>query len=359
MPRAVRTVLLGNSFASRVQLPALRWAGGCEVVGIAGRDGAKARRTAEEWSIPHATADWRELLALEPELVIVTTPVDLHREMTLAALETGAAVLCEKPFALSVAEAEELLTRASERGASAWIDHELRWSPHVRGLRALVRDGFLGEPWHVAVSMHYASPGFRQRPHGWWFEAERGGGVLGALGSHLVDLVRFVLDGVAIESARCQLATYLAERPDRAGEARPVTADEHATLDLLLANGTRVAIDTSMIVPHQPAFELLLTGSEGHLRLVDGEHLRAGHPGAEEESLAIDPPLPASADFGITDAGIFGRCLPLFLRDVLGAVRGNAALPEAADFADGLAVQEALDAARRSHAQDGAWVAVA
>lgn len=353
----MRTVLFGNSFASRVQLPALRWAGGCEVVGIAGRDAAKAQRTASEWSIPHATADWRELLSLRPDLVLVTTPVDLHREMTLAALERGAAVLCEKPFALDVAQAEELLASAGERGA--WIDHELRWSPHLRRLRSLVREGFLGELWHVSVEMHYPSARFRKRPHGWWFEAERGGGVLGALGSHLVDLVRFVLDGVAIEAVRCDLATYVQERADASGVTRPVTADEEARLTLRLASGARVDIGTSLVLPRRPALEVLFTGSEGHLRLTDGEHLQAARVGGEEEALAVSPPLPSSADFDMPEAGIFGRCLPLFLRDLLSAVRAGTALPEAADFADGLAVQEVLDAARRSDAEGGGWIAVA
>ncbi len=356
MARPVRTVLLGNSFASRVQLPALRWAGGCEVLGIAGQDAAKAQRTAAEWSLPRATGDWRELLALEPDLVLVTTPVDLHREMTLAALERGAAVLCEKPFALDAREAQELLARAGERGA--WIDHELRWSPHVRRLRSLLREGFLGELWHVSVEMHNPSRRFRERPHGWWFQAERGGGVLGALGSHLVDLVRFVLDGVAIEAARCDLVTYVPERADSSGATRPVTADEQASLALRLANGARVEIGTSLVITRRPAFELLLTGSDGRLRLTDGEHLLAARHGGEEEVLAVHPPLPTAVDLGMPEAGLFGRCLPLFLRDVLGAVRAGTALPEAADFAAGLAVQEVLDAARHSHAEGGGWVAV-
>ena len=95
----VRIALFGNSFGARIQLPALAWAGGNRVIGVAGLDLGKARETADAWRIPRATADWRTLLEEAPDLVLVSTPVDLHQEMTLAALESGAAVLCEKPFA--------------------------------------------------------------------------------------------------------------------------------------------------------------------------------------------------------------------------------------------------------------------
>ena len=72
MPAPVRIALLGNSFAEAIQLPALRHAGGNQVVGLAGGDGAKARATAERWDIPVATDDWTELLAL------VGAPHDPH-----------------------------------------------------------------------------------------------------------------------------------------------------------------------------------------------------------------------------------------------------------------------------------------
>src|SRR5262245_2892251 len=118
MPQPVRVTILGNSFASRVQLPSLRWANNNRVVAIAGSDADKARATAKSWDIPFATGDWRSALEHETDLVLVSTPVDLHRPMAVAALETGAAVLCEKPFALDAREARELVERAS--GRAAW-----------------------------------------------------------------------------------------------------------------------------------------------------------------------------------------------------------------------------------------------
>ena len=89
MANPVRIVLFGNSQAEAVQLPALNHIGGNEVVGIAGYDAEKAAATAENWGIGRSTSNWRELLELDPDLVIVTTPVNLHYEMTRAALDAG------------------------------------------------------------------------------------------------------------------------------------------------------------------------------------------------------------------------------------------------------------------------------
>ena len=346
-PDPVRVVLFGNSFASRVQLPALAWAQGNHVVGIAGRDGAKAHATAEAWGIEHATDDWRGLLELEPDLVIVTTPVDLHRPMVLAAAETGAAVLCEKPFAMNEVEAREMCAALEGRGA--WIDHQLRWSPALRELRRKVREGELGEVRCASFEMILSpGPGYFERPFRWWYDAERGGGVLGALGSHLVDLVRFVCGEVV--DTRARLATLKPRREDPDGGApREVTADEVAWMWLTLEGGAAVEVRTAVGVPSERGFRIQVEGTAGVARLDDGADLYAAPVGAELEPAAVPAEFPTHEQTGMPPAGVFARCLPLYLRDLVAAVgRGEHELPLAATFEDGLATQRVLDAARAS-----------
>ncbi len=348
-----RIAVIGNSFASKAQLPALRWAGGNTVVGIAGRDAEKAAATAAEWEIPHATGDWTELLALEPDLVLITTPVHLHKPMVLGALETKAAILCEKPFALDAAEAAEL-TAAAE-GRAAWLDHQLRWSPHQRELRRWIAEGKLGAIRHATVAMCFGPPPGPPRPYRWWYDAARGGGVLGALASHLVDLVRFHLGEIA--SVRAELATFVPERADAEGVARKVTADEYAGLMLRLESGATVDLRTSVMLPAEHAFVVQVAGEEGTARIVGGDKLLFGKAGEELAPVEVEPPLPSYEELGIPAAGIFARCLPLYLKDVVGAVRDGSELEDAATFADGLATQRVLDAARRSAADTAGWEA--
>lgn len=344
MSRPVRIVLLGNSFASRIQLPALRWAGGNEVVGIAGRDPDKARATAAEWGIPHATGDWRELLALEPDLVIVTTPVHLHAEMVRAALETPAAILCEKPFTLDADEAAPLVEAA--RGRLALLDHQLRWSPWRRRLRELVAEGFVGTPWNVRTEISIGSVRRRDASWSWWYDAACGGGALGATSSHLVDLVRHGVGEVAAVLG-CRLERYVPERRDADGVAHAVTADEHAIAWLELAGGARATVESNLMAPGGLGLRTEVIGSEGTL-VLEGEERLFGLRATDDLAPIEVAPAPTFAETGMPEAGPFARILPLYLRDVVAAVAAGATeLPGAATFADGLATMRVLDAARR------------
>ena len=353
MKSPVRVSILGNSFASRVQLPALRWAGDNRVVGIAGRDGEKAEATAKEWQIPFATDDWRELLEREADLVVISTPVDLHLPMARAALESGAAVLCEKPFTLDATEARDLVSLAE--GRPAWLDHELRWSPHLREMRRRLQAGEAGEVLHAAVEMFLPPTNYHDRPWSWWFDARRGGGILGALGSHLVDLMRWLLGD--IQEVRATLASFVPEREDAEGEWRDVSADDYASLHLRFTSGCIATVDTSIAIPSERFFRLQVTGSEKTFRIVKGDELYVGPTNGALEPATVIPPLPSCDELGLPEYGLFGRCLPFFLRDVVAAVgTGRKDVPEAATFVDGLATQVILDAARRSATSRSGWV---
>jgi predicted dehydrogenase len=351
MPPPVRVALLGNGFAARVQLPALRHVGGNEVLGIAGRDLERARATARRFGLPRATTDYRELLDLDPDLVIVTTPVDLHAPMVQDALETRAAILCEKPFTLDAAEARPLVERAA--GRLALIDHELRSTPQRARLQELCEEGFVGAVWHVRAQAAWGQPMHADRPWSWWYDKARGGGVLGAGASHLVDLVRLHLGEIL--SVRARLETYVAERASDTGP-RAVTADEHASLWLRLASGARGTIDADLILPHGSFLRFEIWGEQGYLRLDDEEHLFAARRGETPREVPLDVGEYGAADPELARYGPFGRAEPLYLRAVLDAVaEGRSELPGAATFADGLACMQVLDAARESDAS-GRWV---
>ena len=356
MKERIRVAVLGNSFSTKVQLPALRWSGGNEVIGIAGADADKARATADAWGVPHATGDWRELLEHAPDLVVVSTPVHLHREMTLAALDAGCAVLCEKPFALDADEAAEMTARAA--GRAAWLDHQLRWSPHVRAMRARIDEGFLGEPWHARIEMLFPSDAYVTRPHTWWFDAARGGGILGAIGSHMLDLARFLWGNIL--AVRCELRAFVSERPDASGAPQAVTADDFASFTVRFASGAIGEFVTAFAIPDDHAVRVQLTGREGTLRLTDGDSLTASRRGEAFEDIHVEPLL-TSVEYGMEhDFGIFSRCQPLYMRDVVETVRrGETVLPDAATFEDGLHIQRVLDAARASASSGAGWIELA
>jgi predicted dehydrogenase len=349
---SVRIALLGNSFAEATQLPALKHAGGNEVIGIAGRNLEKAQATAARWGIPKATDDWRELLTLAPDLVIISTPVDLHFAMAKAALESGAAVLCEKPFTLTVAEAKQLARLAD--GKLALIDHQLRWSPLRRRLRERVRENYVGKVFHVRSDLVIDSPRYLTRPHSWWFEEARGGGTLGALSSHLIDNLIWILGPVA--SVNAQLSTFIGERENAQGDMQRVTSDDHAELWMRMECGALVSMTTSVVTPGGSRWLVEIAGSEGTMRLDLEDDLIGGKHGEDMHPLADDLKMPDPAEFGMTASGGFAACEPLFLKDVIAAVAaGQTSIPEAATFQDGVACMRVLEAARYSSSTGGGW----
>src|SRR6266545_8135839 len=103
---AVRVGVIGTGFGANVQVPGFKCVSGVEVVAITSAHLDRAQAVAAQHAIPHAYDDYREMLRdLELDLVSVVSPPYLHHEMTLAALEAGAHVLCEKPFAMDLGEA--------------------------------------------------------------------------------------------------------------------------------------------------------------------------------------------------------------------------------------------------------------
>ncbi|MFT5477325.1 MAG: putative dehydrogenase, partial [Planctomycetota bacterium] len=257
-----------------------------------------------------------------------------------------------KPFTLNAGEARELADEA--HGRLALLDHQLRWSPWRRRMREMFQEGFVGDLWNVRAEMIFGSEGRLNSPYTWWYDRERGGGMLGAIGSHMLDALQFDLGPV--DSVRARLSTYRKERPDGHGVPQTVTADEHASLWLRLASGAEATVETNIMAPAETPTVLEYVGSAGTLRLANEETLLAARHGEPLEKVDLGSDAPREEDLGPPDAGIFSRVLPLYLRDVLQAVRSESStLEHAATFDDGLATMRILDAARAS--ADGAtWI---
>lgn len=353
MAKQVRIALIGNSHAEAVQLPTLAHIGGNEVVGIAGHDEQKAAASAERWGIARSTSDWRELLELEPDLVIVATPVDLHFEMVRAALNTGAAVLCEKPFTLDVRQAEELAQLA--RGRLALINYQMRWNPNRRKMRSLCQSGFVGEVHHVRADLLLDIPDFLERPYSWWSQSSRGGGVLGATGTHLIDNVQWMFGPIQAVSARFE--TVVPRRRDAAGVEHDVTSEDYAELWLRLESGARVSVAVGFSLRGVARWVLEVAGSAGTLRLDREQHLVGSPHGTELTPIPSDTPWLPPEHYGIQGKGPFAALEGPFLSAVVEAVANSqTTLAEAATFADGVSNVRVLEAARRSSRADGSWI---
>lgn len=350
---SVRVGFIGSSWAGRIQIPAFRL-GGLTPQAIASGQIENAQRVADEQDIPQVYADWQELIQSDSvDLVSIVTPPGLHRQMAIAALEAGKHVICEKPTALTVAEAEEMLAAAQAHpNQLAVIDHELRFTPQRQKLRQLVREKFVGQAVWVELVWRYPRR-LRMEPWNWWSDIGQGGGALGAIGSHLLDLARWTFGRV--DSLSAQLKTGHPYRPDPATDSdRRVTADDHAHIDLQFVNGLAGTITASAIAPGPVGMRITLYGTEGALLLdeedrlwrVEGEAMQQG----DWQEIAVEDPVRELE--ALPDGSPFARG-SVYLAQAIGSAlaSGEQWIVPAASFYDGFKVQQMLEAARQSAAE--------
>src|SRR5438093_1750281 len=324
----LRVGLIGTGFARRVQVPALRLVPGVAVTAIASGSLERARAVAAEFGIPSAFGSG-EALARAPEvdLVIVSSTPDAHARHTIAALEAGKHVLCEKPMALTVREAEQMLAVAERSPGLARVDHELRYEPNRRRARALIRAGAVGIVLHLELMVAYlrgdGRPQALDAPWSWWYDARRGGGILGAVGSHLIDLCRF-WTGTEVVDVQGGVKTFVAERFDEQHVARPVTADDFAGFVLRLGGGAVATVTLSTVATHGPGHFAQITGSEGTLVLTGETRLEIGRRVAELEDISVPDDLWERT----SPNNMWSRSFVRLMRDLVGVLDGRPATGE-------------------------------
>ncbi|HTM58323.1 MAG TPA: Gfo/Idh/MocA family oxidoreductase [Candidatus Udaeobacter sp.] len=341
----IRVVILGTGFGRTVQAPSFRRHPEFELVGISGASEEKTRRLAAELGIERWSADWRSLIAdLRPDLVSVVTPVDLHYPMAIAALEGGSHLLSEKPTALNRHQAAAIRDRAAELGRVAAINHEFRFFPARQVALRLIGEGAIGTPRRLEIVGRYAlwsTPG--SRGMSWLSDRARGGGILGALGSHHTDCARTIFG-----EPESVVASVRVDQPWRGpteqdpSRAR-ATADDAFTLEYRFAGGSTALIDLDATAPYRwERFEI--RGADATLRWDEsGYRLWRIAPGRDAEEMLIPGDLalhPVDGEPALIAP--FGVLLGRLHR----AIRGEGAMSP--NFDDAVAVQSALDAARQS-----------
>jgi predicted dehydrogenase len=337
--RRLRVAVVGTGFGARIHVPGLRSAG-CEVTALVGRDAARTRHVAERLGVPSAHTALADALDTV-DAVAIATPPGTHAALAVEAARAGKHVLCEKPMATTSAEATAMCEAVDTAGVVALIDFEFRFHPSHAGLARMVARGDLGVP-QLLVAIDalplYVAP--YKTPPAWWYDADAGGGWLGASGSHLVDATRTWLGEIAALTAMV----------DTLGAG---SADDTFAMLLRTASGARAVLEQSAAVLGPRAQLLRLSGSEGTAWIDEAWDLwragRAGEPARVpvEADLALpagDVP-PGSGPFASRELPSFARMATAF-RDAVRGVPVGAVAP--ATFADGLACQRILDAAREA-----------
>jgi predicted dehydrogenase len=342
---------------------------------LCGRDAAAVRVAAARLGWAATETDWHALIKRDDvDLVDVCTPGDLHAEVAIAALEAGKHVLCEKPLANTLAEAEAMAAaaaRAASRGVRAMTGFNYRRVPAVALARQLVAAGRIGPIRHVRASYlqdWLVDPSF---PLSWRLQRERSGsGALGDLGAHIVDLAQY-LTGELIAGVSAVTATFVAERPlaaapGGAAGSGPVTVDDAAVFIARLPSGALATFEaTRFATGRKNQLRIELNGERGSLAF-DLERLNE----LEFYDRADDSAEAGFRRIGVTEPGhpylsawwppghVLGweHTFTHEVRDLVTAIA--AGTDPAPSFQDGLQVQRVLAAVEQSAARESSWTPV-
>jgi predicted dehydrogenase len=338
---------------------------------ICGRDKAAAEAAAGRLGWAVAETDWRALIARDDvQLIDIAAPGDLHAPIAIAALAAGKHVLCEKPLANTLAEAEAMKAAADAaypRGARAMVGFNYRRVPALALARRLVEQGRIGRLRHFRAVYLQDWLADADAPMTWRMRAERAGsGALGDLGAHVVDLARY-LTGDELTGVCALSETFVRERPLADGPGSgTVTVDDAVVFTGRLASGALASFEvTRYATGRKNGLRVELNGSAGSLafdleRLNELEFFDASGDGADSGFRRIlvtegsHPYLSGWWPPGHTLG--WEHTFTHQARDLLTAIAdGVQPLPS---FGDGLVVQRVLDAVARSAASGNSWESV-
>jgi predicted dehydrogenase len=347
---------------------------------LAGRDAVRVADAAERLGWSSVETDWRRVLERDDvDLVDVCTPGDTHAEIAIAALAAGKHVLCEKPLANTVAEAEamaEAAARAATRGVRSMVGFTYRRVPAIGLARELVAQGRLGEIRHVRAQYLQDWIADPTAPMSWRLQKERAGsGALGDIGAHIVDLTQHIT-GQRLTGVSALLETFVKERPLPASEGSlsgvagqgtgRVTVDDAAVFLGRFDGGALATFEaTRFALGRKNAIRIEVNGSRGSLAF-DFEDMNVLHfydgdePAAtagfrrivvtEPEHPYVGAWWPAGHGLGY-EHGFTHQVVDL----VTAIAKGEDPTPS---FADGLQVQRVLDAVERSAAARSVWTEI-
>ena len=362
MAAKVRVGIIGTSWWTDLMfLPSFRSHPLADVTAICGRNRERADEMANKYKIPNVFTDYRKLIENgNLDAVLVAAPDDLHYQMTMAALNADLHVLCEKPMALNTQQAQEMYENAEAQRVKHMIFFTNRWHPHFRYLKQLVDDGYIGRCYHA--DFYFLGDYALQPVYLWRFDGLRANGVVGDLGSHMIDLARWYVGDIVKVSA--QLGTFV-ERPGV--DNTPLNpANDTASVNLQFDNGAQGMIRVSAVTNRGDRgmdIGVRLCGDSGTIEV---DHISSG-PEAGVKFRGVRHGEEQFRDLEIPDAfyeniNKGGEMFDVFIKQSAGPRLFVEAIvedrPITPNFYDGLKVQEVIDSALESN-RKGCWVNLA
>lgn len=323
-----------------------------------------ASRAAAALGFEHATSDWRSMIDNpEIDIIDITAPNALHKEMALAAIAAGKHVYCEKPLAPKASEAREMAEAAEAAGVKTQVGFNYLCNPMLALAREMILAGELGE---IRGYRGLHAEDYMADPNGaWTFRHDpAGGGALADIGSHALATAEYLLGPITEVMGDC--VTMIASRPDGKGGSRAVEVDDVGRAFLRFENGAQGSVEGNWIATgRKMQHDFEVHGSKGALSFSQERfnelHFYSTEDGAGRRGfrrIEAAPEHPPYGQFCVAPGHQLGFN-DLKAIEVAGYLRAIAGeIPEPFNFRKGLRIQTLVETIQRSSA-DRQWLGVA
>lgn len=356
MTEPVRVGIIGTSgYTESMHLTNMKSHAGARLSAICGRNTARATALAQKYNIPAVYSDYREMIASgDLHAVVVSSPDDLHYVMTMDALNAGLHVICEKPMAMTAEQARTMYTHAEAAGVKHMIYFTWRWLPIARYVRRLIDDGYIGRC--LQCNIRYSVGFARTHRYLWRLDPTHANGILGDLGSHMLDLAQWYVGPITAVSAHL---AALMEHPGP-DERTMESANDSAVLAVTFASGAEGVVQLTALAhigERNQDVRIVLHGDAGTLEIAlafNGGEIRGVRDGDERfTTLAVPEDIAGQVDPGdqlqvFVQQSVGDR---LFIDAILHDHRVEPS------FYEGMRVQAVIETALRAH-QTGCWASV-
>ena len=272
--------MIGAGNICRTHLSSYRKNPHAEIVAICDIDFAKCNRTADDFGIPNRYASAAEMLADKDKLALDAADVVVwncaHAECTIAALDAGLDVMCEKPMAMNAAEAEAMLEASKRNGKLLMLGFVTRFSNEARIAKDFIDKGYIGD-------IYYSKATYLRRngnPGGWFCDKSRsGGGPIIDIGVHPLDLTRYLMGNPKpvsvyavtsdlLHDDRAALKTSVGWHPEGADPKKDKCDVESNAVGIIrYDNGASTLLETAYALNGEPRNERSLYGTKGGICL--------------------------------------------------------------------------------------------
>ncbi|MCH1627142.1 Gfo/Idh/MocA family protein [Ferdinandcohnia quinoae] len=341
--------IIGTGFGAKVHAPMFNFHEGFEVVAISSVARGNVEEVKQISGVENVYTNWRLMLEQEQlDLLVVASAVHLHKEMVVAAFEKGIHVLCEKPMALDIDESFDMMIAKNNAGKFGLINHEFRFVPARLKVKEVMDSRNLGEILHIRYECSFANySSLQSKSRGWLGQTETGGGMLGAIGSHMIDTLHWWTDSRFAE-VFANLPIHVPTYKDKNGNIEQYTSDDAFQVIGTLDNGATITMELVTAANQtKDTYRLEIYGSNGTLVMLNDNQVYYSSENSPLVEIELLSDLTAPSDMPAIAARYYNG-FQRMLDALHHTLSTGTKHPNLSDFEDGLDTQKVLDTIRLS-----------